>query len=250
MRHESSGRSMAAFMITLGLIASSVVLGASLLKFKQADRYVTVKGLVERDVAADLAVWPLRFSVAGNDLGELQRQIGQQQADVQAFLAASGLKPEEIINNGLSVVNREAQDYSSANASQPKYTIKASVLARSNNIAAIAKASQESSALIGKGIALMQDDCTPGPVFSFTGLNGIKPEMLAEATKNARLAAEQFAISSGSAVGAIRLANQGVFSVMDRDRASESADNGACGKTSDFNKRVRVVTTIDYYLKD
>jgi hypothetical protein len=117
-------------------------------------------------------------------------------------------------------------------------------------VGAVSKASQSSSALIAKGVALQQDECNPGPVYSFTRLNEIKPDMLAEATKNARSAAEQFAVSSGSKVGSIRLANQGVFSVIDRDRASEGSDNGSCGKPSDLNKRVRVVTTLDYYLQD
>lgn len=247
---KQSSASLSGFFIALGLITASIVLGAALLKFKQSDRYVTVKGLVERDVAADLAVWPLRFSVAGNDLGALQQQIQQQEGEVIAFLKSSGLSDNEIISNGLSVFNREAVEYSSQGAGQPKYTLKASLVARSNNVGAVSKASQSSSALIAKGVALQQDECNPGPVYSFTKLNEIKPDMLAEATKNARSAAEQFAVSSGSKVGSIRLANQGVFSVIDRDRASEGSDNGSCGKPSDLNKRVRVVTTLDYYLQD
>jgi uncharacterized protein len=250
MRQNSSGYTLAGFCIAIGLIAGSVILGSAVLKFKQSDRYVTVKGLVERDVPADLAVWTLRFAVGGNDLPALQQQIEQQQVDVTNYLKASGLKAEEIIRNGLSVINRQAQEYTNNNINQPQYMIKTSIAARSTNTQAVYKASQNSSQLISKGIALQEDSCTPGPSFSFTGLNDIKPDMLAEATKNAKLAADEFAKSSGSEVGAIRFANQGVFSVMDRDRAAEGGDNGGCGNPSDMFKRVRVVTTINYSLKD
>jgi hypothetical protein len=250
MKNGSGGAAGAGLFVAVGLIASSFVLGTFVLKYKNMDRYVTVKGLVERDVQADLAVWPLRFSNAGNDLPLLQQQVEQQQAAVKAFLQANGIKPEHIINSGLSVFNREAVEYGNNNVGQPKYNIKSTIIARSNDVTAIQNASQKTSALVSQGIALEQNDCILGPSYSFTKLNEIKPDMLAEATKNARQVAEQFAVSSGSKVGEIRQANQGVFSVVDRDRAAEGADDGACGKTSDINKRVRVVTTLDYYLEN
>ena len=129
--------------------------------------------------------------------------------------------------------------------------IEGSVLVRTNNVDLVQSVSGQTSEIVRSGVALSQENsCGGGPSFLFTQLNEIKPEMLAEATKNARKAAEQFAADSGSSVGSIKQAYQGVFSVTPRDQTESNDNSNSCDTVADPNKKVRVVTTVDYFLVD
>jgi hypothetical protein len=241
-----------AFGLVAGLVGGALVLGDGVKKIRRGDRYVTVKGLVERDVTADLAVWPLKFKASGDDLGTTQAALEASKQKVLAFLKAGGIDDQSIELRGVRVVDKKSMEFGEFRPDQLRYIIDATVMVRSGDVQRVASLSQRTSDLVREGVLLVDDNpCQSGPSFVFTRLNEIKPDMLAEATRNARRAAEQFAADSGSKVGSIRQANQGVFSIVARDRVTEAGDTqGGCVSDSDPGKRVRVVTTIDYFLVD
>lgn len=245
---KDTSKMVSGVLLALSIVVAAFILACAARDFTAASRYVTVKGLVERDVEADLALWTLKFRTSGDDLVAAQRQAETNKAAVVAFLTGNGLE-EKDMSATLRVIDRKSQEYGEARGDQARYIVETSVQVRTQDIGKVYAAGQKTTALVNQGIALVEDNtCNPGPSYTFTGLNGIKPEMLAEATKNARKAAEQFAADSGSEVGSIRRANQGVFSVNERDRAAESNEGGGCYAATP-NKKVRLVTTIDYFLK-
>lgn len=198
---------------------------------------VTVKGLSEREVPADLAIWPLRFSVNANDLADLQRQIVQARTTVQEFLRAEGFKETEI-----STPPPQISDYSTVVVDDEKkrpylYSARVTVLLRTAKVESVKQALEHCDKLVSQGIVLSGGEYMSGPQFLFTGLNTIKPDMIREATQNARKAAEKFAEDSQSPVGKIRRANQGPFEIGDVDPSSPE------------RKIVRVVATVDYELE-
>lgn len=213
-------------------------IGLGFYKGRATDRYVTVKGLAEREVNADLAIWPITFKVADNDLTALQRGIDSGRDAIKTFLLESGFTEDEISFSAPSIIDTEAQQYSNRNESKYRYIAEATVTTRTGRVGQVRKTMEESRKLIGKGVVLSAKSWENPTEFLFTDLNEIKPEMIEEATKNAREVAEKFAQDSGSKVGKIRHASQGYFSISDRDRNSPEV------------KQVRVVTTVQYYLVD
>jgi uncharacterized protein len=212
--------------------------------FRSYDRYVTVKGLATKDVQADLAVWTLNFTVTGNDLVEAQNNLQITAQKVTAYLNSFNLKDENIRLQNIVVADKQAQTYSGQDSGGPRYVLSQAFIVRTNTIADMMAASQNIAQLLKDGVVLGQPNggWNPSPQYIFTKLNDIKPEMIAQATQNAREAAEQFAKDSGQEVGQIRSANQGVFEILARDSAV------AEGETPD--KTIRVVSTVDYYLAD
>ena len=208
-------------------------------------RYVTVKGLAERDVKADLALWPIRFVEAGNDLAQVQGKIQQDDAAVTAFLQRHKLDAGAIAFRRLDVTDRAAQAYGS-NQYPTRFIIARTLMVRSKDVDAVAAAAQATGELVTAGVVLADENGpgNGGPAYLFDGLNQLKPAMIAEATKNARAAAEQFAHDSGSRLGGIRRANQGVFQILARDKAPMLQEE------KQVNKTVRVVVTLDYRLVD
>ncbi|WP_319549221.1 SIMPL domain-containing protein [Desulfogranum marinum] len=225
--------------IALGLIGAAFVSGKALLSFKDADRYVTVKGLAEREVDANLVIWPLSFAEAGNELAGLYEIMQKRQAAVTTFLTSRGIQPTNITANPPDITDFQARKYNPANQQrQYRYLARATLTVRSENVELVRQLMGTSSELIKQGIVLTGDQYQMRPEFLYTTLNSIKPDMIREATEGARKAAEQFARDSGSAVGKIRNARQGIFSIVDRDR------------NSPYRKIIRVVTTVDYMLTD
>lgn len=225
----------AAIVLALGLLGGCWVLGTALVDFKAMDRYVTVKGLAELEVPADLAMWPISFSAGANSLTELDVAIKQSRSQIIAFLKESGLGDAEILDTAPRIQDNQANNMGRQVAQ--RFTANAILTVRSNDIATVKKAMSSAGDLVSRGVMLVQN-WEYQPTFAFTGLNEIKPDMIAEATRNARAAAKQFAEDSGSRVGNIRRATQGYFSLQDRDRYTPEV------------KKVRVVTTIDYFLED
>jgi hypothetical protein len=213
-------------------------IGLGFYKGRAVDRYVTVKGLAEREVNADLAIWPITFKVAEDDLIAVQRGVDSGRDAIKSFLVAAGFAEDEISFSAPTITDTEAQPYASGNESKYRYIAEATVTARSANVGRVRRTMEDSRELIGKGVVLAAKSWENPTEFLFTGLDAIKPEMIEEATKDARRAAEKFAQDSGSRVGKIRNATQGYFSISDRDRNSPEV------------KTVRVVTTVQYYLVD
>jgi len=222
-------------ILAAGFVAGCYVLGGALVDFKAMDRYVSVKGLAEREVPADLAMWPISFSVAADTLPALDAALARSRKEVLAFLEEQGLGEAEIMNAAPRV---QENQYNSPNQRpMHRYTAQAVITVRSGDIAKVKKGMSAAGVLVSRGVLLVQN-YEFRPTFAFTGLNRIKPDMIAEATRNARDAARQFAEDSGSRVGGIRRASQGYFSLQDRDQYTPEV------------KKIRVVTNVDYFLEN
>lgn len=251
MTHSVSSRAFLAgcVAVAIGLAATGVGVFCGIKYYQDHQRYVTVKGLAEREVQADLAVWPLRFVVAGNDLAKTSALLEEHRQKLVKFLEASGFSAEDWSTGPSRVMDLSAQNYNSGIVPTNRYILETSVTLRTGKFEAVAKAVEGLQGLIRDGLVLQENQ---GPTYRFTGLNAIKPELIAEATRNARASAEQFAEDSGSTVGEIRSANQGVISIAERDMANvtetEGYNPGIAG-VSNVMKTVRVVATVQYYLQ-
>ena len=233
-----------ALVLGIGIAVAGWFVGDGFVKGRAADRFVTVKGVAERDVQADVALWPLRFVATNDDLGQAQATIKQSHQNILAFLEKHGIDPAVAEIQRLEVNDLLANPYRSG-STQSRYIITETLMVRTEDTGTIEKASQAVGDLVDAGVVLSSTGGpASGPTFLFTGLNELKPEMIAEATAEARRAAERFAEDSGSKIGTIRRANQGVFVILARDRAPGIMEG------SQLQKTVRVVSTIEYYLKD
>ena len=237
-------RAIAGLLIAAGLVIGGWFIGTGFAHSRN-ERFVTVKGLAERDVKADIALWRIRFVQTGNDLADVQAKVQQDDAAVTAFLAKHGLDGDAIAFRNVQVNDRAAQMYGN-NEFKTRFIVTGTIMVRTKNVDAVAAAAQDTGALIAQGVVLgdANGGVDEGPTYLFDGLNALKPSMIAEATKNARAAAEQFARDSGSTLGGIRRANQGVFVILPRDKAPMLQEDRQVDKT------VRVVATLDYTLTD
>jgi hypothetical protein len=237
------GLLVAALALGLGMAAAGWFVGEGFLRARSGDRFVTVKGLAEREVKADLAIWPLRFVATGNDLAEVQAKVRADAASVQSFLTGAGIAAEEIALMSLEVTDLLAQPYRTGPV-ESRFIIAQTLLVRTADVDVVAKATQRIGDLVEAGVVLSNEfNPAGGPNYLFTRLNALKPEMIAEATREARAGAEQFAADSDSRVGAIRRANQGVFQILPRDAVPGLSEERQIDKT------VRVVSTIEYFLE-
>jgi hypothetical protein len=235
---------VAALLLGAGIALSGWFVGDGFLQGRKGDRFVSVKGLAEREVKADLAVWPLRFVATGNDLGAVQQQIVRDAGLVRDFLAASGFAPEAFEGESLQVVDRLAQQYQQGQV-ESRFIIAQTITLRSADVDRVAGLTGRLGELVAAGLVLSDENqWNAGPTYVFTGLNALKPAMIAEATAGARAGAEQFAADSGSRVGGIRRASQGVFQILARD------DIPGLQQEKEIHKMVRVVSTLDYLLED
>ncbi len=235
---------LAALVLAAGVAVAGWFVGGGFTQARLGDRFVTVKGLSEREVRADLALWPIRFVATGDDLGQVQAKIVADAGAVADFLTAQGFGPDEFESQSLQVTDLLAQPYRSGPV-ESRFIIAQLIMVRSAEVDRVAAASRETSRLVDVGVVLTAEGFpVTGPIYLFTRLNDLKPEMIAEATARAREGAEQFAADSGSRVGGIRQANQGVFQILLRDNAPGLAEH------EQVNKTVRIVSTLDYFLTD
>jgi hypothetical protein len=238
------GRLLAACVLALGVAAAGWFAGHGFVEARSAERYVTVKGVSEREVQADLGLWPMQFVVADDDLGRAQARMVDATAKVQGFLARNGFEAGEVELQDLSVTDTRANRYGGPPAPF-RYVVSSTLMVRTSDPDRLFGASQKVGELIDEGVVLSSDGpWAGGPTYLFNGLNELKPSMIAEATASAREAAEQFARDSGSGLGAIRRANQGLFVVLPRDQAPGVQEQRQRAKT------VRVVSTVEYLLED
>jgi len=239
MADEKKGTITAAALLAAGLLLAGIAMGAGFFLSRTTDRFVTVKGLAEREVDADLAIWPVTFRVSGDRLDLLQEEIDSDREVVREFLLEAGFTPDMISYSAPKITDTRTEDlYRGGTAPEYRYIANTTVTVRSGKISLVKKTMEEAVRLVGKGIMIAAENWQTPTEFLYTGLNDIKPEMIETATKNARLAAEKFARDSGSEVGKIRRATQGYFSISERDRNSPD------------KKVIRVVTTVEYYLVD
>ena len=229
------GNTPAAVVLAIGIALAGYLVGNALIESRTSERRVSVRGLSEREVPANLVLWPIVFSVTSDDLVDLQRQADVGVVKVRAFLG-DAFPAEQISVSPPRVQDREAQGMSGDGRQRDRYMAEVVVTVRTDQIDAARKAIERSGELVKQGVAVIRS-YEYSTQYLYTDLEKVKPEMIAEATKDARRAAEQFAQDSGSTVVAIRTAQQGLFSIEDRDQFSPQL------------KRIRVVTTVDYYLE-
>ena len=230
-------------IFAFGLTTSGYALGDGLRRSKMAEhRTVTVRGVSERNVTADLATWSVGFSHQGSDLGSVQQSVDDHARAVRAFFQRSGFRPGEITDTDVSLNREQPRDKDGKPVGPQRLTVSRSIQLRTNDVMRVRAAYTHQAELLRDGVELSGSSVT----YTFTGLNALKPAMIGEANKNARQSAEQFARDSGAQVGRIKTASQGYFSVGARD-GEDCDDCGSAGGSSPFQK-VRVVTTIDYDL--
>ena len=224
-------------ILAAGLIVLGLLLNTGINNFTSRDRVVTVKGLAEMEVAADKVIWPLMYKDIGNDMATLYTNIQSKNKTIVDFLKSNGISTDEITVAPPEIIDMEAERYINQ-AIQYRYNATSVITVTSNDVDKIRKLISEQTELLRQGVAITGGDYRYNTLYEFTGLNTIKPAMIEDATKNAREAAEKFALDSGSKLGKIRNASQGQFSISDRDA------------NTPFIKNVRVVTTVNYYLKN
>ena len=220
-------------LLGLGFLARDAVLN-----LRALDRSVVVKGLAEREVPADVAIWPIRFSEAGNELTELYDNVARKSELVRAFLEQHGFASDEISVATPAVFDKQAQNYNTQSPAPFRYTASVVITLYSTDTERVRDAMAKVIELGKQGIALEGQEHRSQTQYLFTGLNDLKPAMIEEATRNARLVAEKFARDSTSQLGKIKTARQGQFSIVDRD------------SNTPHIKKVRVVSTVEYYLTD
>ncbi|OHY80568.1 SIMPL domain-containing protein [Marinobacter sp. AC-23] len=233
---------IAALILGISAIISASFIGDGLTDLRTGDRYVTVKGVAEREVTADLALWPIRFVATGNSLGEAQEKANSSRDAIMAFLKLQAINDGAVELQRLDVTDTRANPYQDDNGKQ-KFIISQTLMVRSDNIEKIRQAAQAVSELVDSGVVLSSDYGPSGPTYLFNGLNEIKPDMIAEATASARKSASQFAEDAKTELGDLRRANQGVFQILARDQAPGVSEQQQPMKT------VRVVSTVEYYLR-
>lgn len=222
-------------LVAIGLIVGGYLLGDGLTRAKAADRAVTVRGLAERDVTADLATWTIAYSSTAEDMSTAQANVDEDSNALRAFFAELGFPADALQPTGVNVTSYTENGV-------PRFTVRQRMALRSTDIKRAQAAVKRQFDLVRRGVMLEEGS---GMAYTFTKLNSIKPAMVAAATKDARNAAEQFAKDSGAGVGAIKSASQGYFEVTARD-----GDGGGTWGVSDSPfKKVRVVTTVDFYLR-
>jgi hypothetical protein len=232
--NNGKARLAGAGLIAIGLVAGGWLMGDGLVRMKQADRAVTVRGLAEREVTADLATWTISYSAKAGDLQTAQSDLDGDTRAIRAFFGELGFKGDDLQPTGANVSQYNENGIAT-------YTVKQRLSLRTTDIGKAQAAVKRQFDLVKQGVELEEGS---GMSYTFTKLNSIKPEMVAQATRDARKSAEQFAKDSGTDVGSIKSATQGYFEVTARDGDA----SGGWGVSDTPFKKVRVVTTVEYYL--
>lgn len=233
---ETKGIIGAAVITAVGMIIMGMSIAKGIVDFKDRDRTVVVKGLSEREMKADKVTWSLTYKEIGNDPAVMYNLLEQKNAKVVAFLKSAGVSDKEISINPAVISDRQADNYGNEIMNY-RYKATSVITVTSTDIDKVRQLMRRQAELMKQGIAIVSDEYTSNVRYEFTGLNKIKQDMVEEATKNAQATAEQFATDTKSDLGDIRSAQQGQFSIEDRD------------SNTPYIKKIRVVNTMTYSLK-
>lgn len=233
---ETKGIIGAAVITAVGMIIMGMSIAKGIVDFKDRDRTVVVKGLSEREMKADKVTWSLTYKEIGNDPAVMYNLLEQKNAKVVAFLKSAGVSDKEISINPAVISDRQADNYGNEIMNY-RYKATSVITVTSNDIDKVRQLMRRQAELMKQGIAIVSDEYSGNVRYEFTGLNKIKQDMVEEATKNAQATAEQFATDTKSDLGDIRSAQQGQFSIEDRD------------SNTPYIKKIRVVNTMTYSLK-
>lgn len=232
------GKLFSGLAIMLGLIIMGSMLPKAVEKYRSYDRTVNVKGLCEKEVKADRVIWPIVYRVMANDIQSIYDQTDANNAAIMGFLQEGGINPSEISVSVPQILDKFANEYGD-NDRAFRYIAKNIITVYTSDVDTVLALMGKQSELLKKGIVTGGANQWENPVeFKYEGLNDIKPQMIEEATENARAAAKKFAKDSGSRLGKIKTANQGTFTIENRD------------SNTPYIKKVRVVTSVTYYLKN
>lgn len=232
------GRIFGGLAIMVGLIVLGAMIPRAVEKYRSYDRTVNVKGLCEREVKADKVIWPVVYKVMANDVQSIYDQTDAGNARIISFLESGGIEADEITVAVPQISDKLANEYGDNNRAF-RYIAKNVITVCTSDVDKVLALMSRQSELLKKGVVTDGSNQWENPVeFRYEGLNDIKPEMIEEATRNAREAAQKFAKDSDSRLGKIKTANQGTFTIENRD------------SNTPYIKKVRVVTSVTYYLKN
>lgn len=235
-------------ILAAGITLGGLLGGMGFARGREADRYVTVKGVTEREARADLAIWPLHLVGTDNELTAAHAKLQRSIVGVRQFLQKHGIDTAQAELTGFAVSDASTNQFAGAERGS-RFVIRQTLIVRSSKPEEVLAASQQIGELAAVGVVISSGSGGEfggpgsGPTFVFTGLNKLKPPMIAESTQRAREAAEQFARDSHTDLGGIRHANQGIFEILPRDQAQGITEE------SQIAKIVRVVSTVEYFLK-
>lgn len=230
-------RTIAAALIALGLVCLGWFIKAGIDDFASKDRKVNVKGLAEQEVEADKVTWPIVSKEVGNDLPDLYNKIGTTQQKIKAFLLRNGIKQEELTENAPQVIDLQAREYNDGNKPY-RYIVTSVITVTSQQVKQVRKIIARQGDLLKEGVAIVDGGYENPVKYEFVSFKEMKPKMMQEAIENAEKTAQQFAENSHSQLDKIVSADQGQFSIDNRD------------ENTPYIKKVRVVTTVTYSLKD
>jgi hypothetical protein len=237
-----------ALIISFGI--NALFIGRSLQRFKAEDRSISVKGFSEREVKADLVVWNVQTKIVCDNLNEGSAKIDEAKKKMIAFLIQNQIPEGEIIVEGISVVDKRANQYESyQQMNTPRYLVTQIIQVRSTNVDLVQKVSRMTGELLQAGVVVSNNEYGNPIQYYFTKLNEIKPAMISEATLNAKEAAMKFATENNSKLGRLKKANQGFFTIVDRTASLSSGEGGYGSGSLDIYKKVRVVISAEYSIK-
>lgn len=231
-----SEKLLPSLLIAVGIAVSGLCIKSGMESFAAKERVVSVRGLAEREVKANKVTWPIQFKVVGDELNAVYNSIQKNNAAIIDFLKQNGVKDDEISVNAPDLTDMEAERY--VNNIRYRYNVSQVIVVVSNDVDKISNLIMRQTELLKQGVAIAASDYQYKVSYEFTELNSIKPEMIAEATKAARIAGEQFAKDSDSELGKIKKATQGQFSIENRD------------ENTPYIKKVRVVSYVEFFIED
>ena len=231
------GKFYSGLCIMAGLVVLGIMIPTAVMKYRSFDRTVNVKGLCEKEVRADKVIWPIVYKVMSDNVQSIYSQIDAANAVIVDFLKAGGVTEDEMTVSVPQISDKLANEYGDTNRAV-RYIAKNVVTVCTSDVDKVLALMASQADLLKKGVVTVGNDWENPVEFRYEGLNGIKPEMIEEATQNARETAEKFAKDSDSRLGKIKTANQGTFTIEDRD------------SNTPYIKKVRVVTSVTYYLKN
>ncbi|MEA1916202.1 MAG: SIMPL domain-containing protein [Campylobacterota bacterium] len=224
--------------LVLGLTLLGYLLGGSIIKYKELDRTVTVKGLAQKEVKADTVIWPIKYIVASNDIDIMYKKLEKDTKMLNKFLLDYGFSKNEITISAPKIIDKFTRDYGNQDKIKFRYSGTQVMTLYTSSVDKARDAMREISNYGKKGVIFSSNNYSSNVEYIYTKLNDIKPQMIDNATQNARQVAKKFAVESSSKLGKIKNARQGQFSISQRD------------KNTPFIKKVRIVSTIEYYLVD
>ena len=230
-------RIIAAALIAVGIVCLGWFIKSGIDNFANKDRKVNVKGLAEQEVEADKVTWPIVSKELGNDLPELYNKIGVTQGKIKAFLLRNGIKEAELTVNAPQVVDLQAREYNDGNKPY-RYIVTSVITVTSQQVKQVREIIAKQGDLLKEGVAIVDGGYENPVKYEYVSFKEMKPKMMQEAIENAEKTAQQFAENSHSKLNKIVSADQGQFSIDNRD------------ENTPWIKKVRVVTTVTYSLKD